>query len=390
MASHSSSADIDLRATVAVVGGGPVGLLLALRLTQLGIHTTVLERAEAPAEHSRAIGIHAPSLELLDELGVVEGFLAAGVKVPGGVAQDGEWELGRLTFDQCPEPYTYALSLPQDQTETLLEGHLRAAAPGALQRGVEVTAVQPDDEGVTLRCQRPGDEPLTLRAEAVVGCDGKNSLVRSAAKIPFDGAPYPDTFVMGDFADNTDFGPLAYLFLSSHGLVESFPLPGAKRRWVLKTERYHDHPERQAFCAEVLRRTGHDLADAPHTMLGPFGIQHYLAARYARGRLALAGDAAHVMSPIGGQGMNTGWRDAWELAAALERALRGGEALEPALAHYSEVAHERGSRVIRRAAFNTMMGRKSALAPLRNALVWAALRTPARHRMARVFSMRGL
>lgn len=375
---------------VVVVGAGPVGLLLGCRLAQLGVRTIVLERRRERSEHSRAIGVHRPSLVDLDHLGLAGRFMAEGVQVLGGaVVADGR-ELGSLRFDELGGPFPFALSLPQSDMERLLEQWLARTAPEALRRGCAVTDVSDGTGKVRVEARNADDSPLVVEARHAVGCDGRHSLVRAQAGIAFEGASYPDSFVMGDFGDNTPFGNEARLFLSRDGLVESFPLPRRRRRWVVSTSEPVEAPDREQFSRWVESRTGCDLRDEPCTMLSPFGIEHRLADRFVHGRIALAGDAAHVVSPIGGQGLNAGWMDAWDLAEALGHIEKGGVDADRALDDYGRRARSRAKRVIRRAALNTYLGRTTRLDTARNALIQAALRTPVRRWLAHVFSMQGL
>ena len=375
---------------VVIVGAGPVGLLLGCRLHQLGVPFVIVDRNLELSPHSRAIGIHPPSLELLSTLGLVDSFLSRGLKVTGGVAVGSRRVLGRLSFETLEGPYNFALSLPQTETEAILQQRIQSEAPGCLRRGLTAGAIEQSPGGVCLTCTKQDGQQVEIRGRLLVGCDGKDSLVRAAAGISFDGAPYEDSFLMGDFQDNTDFGSLAHIFITRAGLVESFPLPGDQRRWVVATGELVRSPSLEDFVETVRGRTGHDLTGQSCQMLSPFGIQHFLAQRLHSERLAIAGDAAHVMSPIGGQGMNTGWLNAWDLADALAGITHHAEQHETALARYHHLAHRRASVAIRRAGVNTALGRGSSYTAVRNALVWLALHTPARRSLARVFSMRGL
>ncbi len=375
---------------VLIVGAGPVGLLLGCRLYQLGVPFVVIDRSGDLSSHSRAIGIHPPSLELLEALGLVDRFLDRGLRVAGGVAVGSRRVLGRLSFEELDGPYTFALSLPQDQTEAILQNYLREVAHGALRRGLTARRLRQSASGITLQCDTEGGQRVELRGDLLVGCDGKESLVREAAGIKRDGAPYEDSFLMADLADNTDFGRWARIFITRQGLVESFPLPGGLRRWVVGTEAPVSAPSREQLEELVRRRTGHDLRGQACQMLSPFGIQHFLARRLHQGRVAIAGDAAHVMSPIGGQGMNTGWLNAWDLADALASVVHQGASVDSALGRYHDLAHTRAAAAIRRAGVNTAIGRAAGYAAARNALIWLALHSPVRRTLARLFSMRGL
>lgn len=373
---------------VVMVGGGPVGLFLGCRLAQLGLECVVLEKHAEPLQHSRSIGIHPPSLERFETLGIVDDLLARGVKVEKGLAFGATRPLGELDFSLCPEPYTFVLTLPQYITEGILGNHLCTLRPGVLWRRTEVHKVQNKGGYAEVGCEIDG-ETRTLKARVVVGCDGKNSVVRNAANIPFKGGRYPDAYLMGDFADTTDLGSRAALYLTRDGIIESFPLPNKVRRWVVKMPRYVEGATPRALIREVKKRLGVEIPAETNTMLSSFGIERYLAKRFAQGRIALAGDAAHVVSPIGGQGMNLGWLDAWALADGLLEVKWGAE-LETSLERYSQERRRAAKAAILRAEFNTVMGRGTKLAPLRDFGLRGVLQTPAKRVFAHMFTMRGL
>ena len=367
-----------------IVGGGPVGLFLGCRLAQLGLRFIVLEKHAEPLQHSRSIGIHPPSLERFEELGLVADLLARGVKVEKGLAFGCSKPLGELDFSLCRGPYTFVLTLPQYVTENLLETHLCTLRPGALWRRTNVLNVRDRGNYAEVTCELDGERRI-LKALSVIGCDGKNSVVRGAAKIPFKGGRYPDTYLMGDFADLTDLGSHAALYLTPDGIIESFPLPNEVRRWVVKMSHLLESPTPEDLTDAVRKRLGVEVPAETNTMLSAFGVERYLAKRFAAGRIALAGDAAHVVSPIGGQGMNLGWLDAWALADALET-----KGLETSLERYSQTRRRAAKAAILRAEFNTIMGRGTKLAPLRDFGLRGILRTPAKRVFAHMFTMRGL
>lgn len=362
---------------VLVVGGGPVGLFLGCRLAQLGFSVKVLELRTEPKAHSRAIGIHPPALERLADLELADAFVREGVRIARGHAYAGMRRLGTLSFADLPGPYPFVLTLPQPRTEALLVKRLQELLPDALCQGVEVVGLEvgTDDVSVTL-CS---GEKLTARF--LVAADGKTSSIRGALHIPFLGRSYPDHYLMGDFRDDTDFGADAALYFTRVGLVESFPLPGGLRRWVVKTPERVLEPVPELLAQLVRERLGVKLPVETNTMLSAFGVQRFLAKRFVAGRVALVGDAAHVVSPIGGQGMNLGWLGAWRLAESL--------ATSGDLSGYA--AHRRSvRRAVRRAGFNTVMGRATPVAAARDAAVWSILHTPLRNPFARMFTMRGL
>ena len=375
---------------VVIVGGGPVGLFLGCRLAQAGVTFRVLERRCEPVQHSRALGVHPPALEVLASVGVAEAMLARGVWVRRGHAFAGTRPLGSLSFATCPGPYPFVLALPQFETERILERRLCELAPGSLLRGASVTGLSETARGTEVALTRTGGRTDRLEAAFVVGCDGKDSAVRTLAGIHFVGKPYPDTYVMGDFADTTTLGADAGIYLTDDGIVESFPLPGGQRRWVVKTDAYLKNASPETLSSLVGHRLGHTLPTETNTMLSAFGVQHYRAGTMAQGRVLLAGDAAHVVSPIGGQGMNLGWLDAYAAARALTLVLKENRDRQEVLAAYSRERLRAARAAALRAGVNMRLGRKTRLAPLKNALVRGALHSPLEHALARLFTMRWL
>ncbi|NGP78126.1 FAD-dependent monooxygenase [Balneolaceae bacterium YR4-1] len=376
---------------VIIVGGGPVGLYLGCLLHKYDIPFVILEKRQERIQHSRSLGIHPVSLELFDELGIADRFVEKGIKIHRGIAFSENGRIGSIAFNDCPKPFNYILSLPQYITETILEEHLDSLNPDALFRGAEVTWIEESDNFVTVSLNLSG-KPISIKCRCLVGCDGKESMVREQAGIAFEGVSYPDTYIMGDFSDNTNFDDDAAVFLPDQGLIESFPLINNRRRWVVKTKEYIENVSRSDLEKRVAARIGYELSETDNYMLSSFGVQRLIAKPMARSRIALAGDAAHVVSPIGGQGMNLGWLDAAELAKHLESSLANedDEALFQKLETYARHRQKITAKVIRRAEINMKLGRKSKLPYLRNTLVWLMLNTPLKRSVARLFTMRNL
>lgn len=299
---------------VAIVGAGPVGLLLACLLQVRGLTVRVLERRTSPSIRSAAIGITPPSLRILDKLGLAGAFEEAGVKVRDCHLHGARGHLGTVSFRDIPDPRRFILSLPQAEVAARLRSRL---GEGVVIDGWELASLEQLPEGVRLRST--SGESVTARF--VVGCDGGRGKVRELLGIRAPGRAYACHFAMADYVDRSGLGDEAHLFFTPQGSVESFPLPGGRRRWVVQTdERLADVPE-GLVCRLARERAG--VAPDPADRLpgaSTFTPRRFHCSRYHKGRVALCGDAAHGMTPAGGQGMNTGFADAEFLAEVLASA----------------------------------------------------------------------
>jgi 2-polyprenyl-6-methoxyphenol hydroxylase-like FAD-dependent oxidoreductase len=404
---------------VAIVGAGAVGLLLGCLLAQRGVDVVVLERRTTPGERTRAIGIHPPGLRALDAAGLGARVREVGVPIRDGVVTCQGRTLGRLAFDEEP-----VWSLPQHETEQLLERRLADLAPDALRRGVAVIAVTPSSNRLDLRvsdadtrrsrrldaesggaeCGGAGDGGAgdgvagdgvagdgVVRARYVVGADGVRSRVRELAGIGWERRRGSAEYVMGDTDDPTQAPATALLRFEPAGVVESFPLPGDRRRWVAWVRRTPSPLTPSALATIVAARTGTSVDLAGATEPSAFTARQHLADRFAQGRVALVGDAAHEVSPIGGQGMNLGWLDAVRLDDALARALAEGAPDDP-FGGYAHTRRNAALRATRQAAFNMAMGAPAAGFRLRarNRLVRLLAVWPLRRVLASAFTMRRL
>ena len=370
---------------VAISGAGPVGLLLACMLAKENLDVRVLESQGEHATNSRAIGIHPPGLRCLDGLGITDEFVSRGVRVAQGRAFAAGRELGSITFSDMEGPYPFVLSLPQCQTEELLESALHRLSPHALQRRCRVSGVEMHRGfcRVSVESERG---PETVHARFAIACDGKRSVLREHAGIEFVGGPYPKRFAMVDTRDDTPFASDGAVFLHADGLVESFPLPNERRRWVASMA--------QPIAAlkdlrdAIATRTGFVVDEESSSAMSTFTAEHYLAQRLVHGALILAGDAAHVVSPIGGQGMNLGWQDARQLADILLSSWRKCEELGQKLRDYERERIRAAEAARRRAELFMALGTSGGGAMSRAAM--RVLLAPWWHRqVARAFTMGG-
>lgn len=385
-ADRSSSDARELMHDVVVVGGGPVGLLLACLLAQRGRDVAVLERRVERSGRSRAIGIHPPGLRALARVGLEAEVRASGVEIRDGRVTCQGRVLGSMSFVCAGSVW----SLPQLETEAMLERRLADLAPAALAHGVEVRGLRDVGTHVEVTGDR-GGMTVTVAARYVVAADGVRSGIRDLVGIGWAPRPGRAHYVMGDTRDDTGEPATALLHFEPAGVVESFPLPGGRRRWVAWVRR----PPREAGPAQlatiVASRVEGRFDPEAATEPSAFEARQHLAERMHLGRVALVGDAAHEISPIGGQGMNLGWLDAVLLDRELEHALESGAPYE-AFGRYDRARRASAARAIRQAAFNMRMGAPAAGARLRvrNAAVRTLAVPPLRAVLARAFTMRWL
>src|SRR6185437_13487434 len=315
---------MDTAYDVAVVGGGPVGMWLAAELHRGGARPVVLERRAQRPPYSKALTIYPRTVEQFAMRGLVDRWLAEGTPVPSS-----HFALlkNRLDFSFLPTRYPYTLFLPQRRTEELLEQHLAELGVPYL-REHAVTGLRQDEDGVDLDLDTPSDT-TTLRAPFVVGCDGASSLIRAAAGIDFAGTQDTWRSILGD-VELTEPPPTPAVSLNTPaGSMYMIAIGGGRYRVApIDHSTLYDLGEPVTFAelrASTRRLAGTDfgMRETEDMWLSRVGNAARQADRYRSGRVFLAGDAAHVHYPAGGQGLNLGLQDAANLAWKLAAELRG-------------------------------------------------------------------
>ncbi|WP_280155144.1 FAD-dependent oxidoreductase [Piscinibacter sp. XHJ-5] len=308
---------------VLIVGAGPTGLTLASALAARGVRATVIDRLAEGANSSRAAVVHARTLEVLEPLGVVPRLIERGLPARRFTIRDRDRVLVPIDFDKLPTSYPYTLMVSQAVTEqVLLERFVELG--GEVLRPRRLVALAHDCSGVTATLE----DGSRLRARYAVGADGVHSTVRESAGIAFSGGSYGESFVLADvrLAGGVPQAEVI-LYFSPAGMVVLAPLPGGVHRIVATVADAPEHPS-AAYVQALLDDRGPQRERAiVHEVLwgSRFRVHHRIADAYRTGRVVLAGDAAHVHSPAGGQGMNAGILDAMRLSGALVDALAGDE-----------------------------------------------------------------
>jgi 2-polyprenyl-6-methoxyphenol hydroxylase-like FAD-dependent oxidoreductase len=302
---------------VLVVGAGPTGLVLAAELLARGISTRVIDKGDGVALQSRAIGIHARTLEVLDLMGLADRFVSRGQIARHMRFYSRGRCLASLEFALCGSRFGFLLDLPQDQTERMLRDRV-AELGGIVEDRTELRVLDPGAGAVTATVRGPRGEFRTIDADYVVGCDGAHSRVRRELGLTFRGQPYPQEWLLADVRMDWNLREDAvHAFFRPDGLpVIFFPMRG--HRWRLTLPFAGRRSEQAPTLAEIQRLTGQrvprPVTVSEPTWLANFRCHRRSASAYRRGRVLLAGDAVHIHTPAGGQGLNTGMLDAHNLA----------------------------------------------------------------------------
>ena len=357
---------------VLVIGAGPTGLALAASLAARGVSARVVDQQTAGANTSRAAVVNARTLEVLEHVDIARRLVKEGVEAPLFTIRDRGRTLIPIDFSGLPTEYPYSLMVPQSTTERLLLERLEELG-GSVQRPRTVTAINQDADGVTATFE-DGD---VIRARYVVGADGIRSIVRQQAGIDFQGSVYDESFMLADVRLSGDAPHEAViLYWATAGLTVVAPLPDGTYRIVAPVADAPEEPSAQ-FVQQILdTRVGADRLVVTDVIWGSrFRVHHRVADTFRAGRLLLAGDAAHVHSPAGGQGMNLGIQDAIALADALAAVLGG--APDSLLDDYSAVRRPIAKDVVKMTDRLTRLATlPRAARPIRNAVIGLLGRLP--------------
>ncbi len=340
---------------------------MAVELARFGVPMRIVDKAPCRSDKSKALVIWSRTLELIDRMGCSASFLAAGCKVSAVNIVSGTKQIIHLALRDVATPHPYALMLPQSETERLLEEHLNALGV-RVERSVELKAFEALGEGITATLGHPGGRDEIVEAGWLIGCDGAHSTVRHKLGMVFAGDTLPMDWILAD-AHLSGVRTTSEVDLAWHadGVLAIFPISRDRFRVVAdvgpaKTEGPRADPTLEEVQAILDRRGPGGIQASEPVWLSSFRINERKVADYRAGRVFLAGDAAHVHSPAGGQGMNTGIQDACNLAWKLALVCRGTCTEEPLLDSYSAERSAVGTQVLKET------GQATALAILRGGI----------------------
>ena len=368
-----------LTTDVLIVGAGPVGLTAAIVLIQHGHEVTVVDRQAEGTNTSRAAVVHPHTLELLEPYGVVAQLVARGVHTPTFAIRDRDEILIAVPFSGLPTPYPYTLMISQADTEAFLLNRLEELGGKVVRPASVIGIQQTSDQAIATFA-----DGQQIRARYLIGADGMHSTVREQAGIAFTGGTYGESFALADVRLSGGVAAgipndQVILYFSPAGLVVVAPLPDGMYRIVATVDEAPQHPD-IAFVQSLLDERGPvaEPAVVEEVVWGSrFRVHHRVADAFRDHRILLAGDAAHVHSPAGGQGMNLGIEDAVVLGEHLAQVLDAG-ADDAVLDEYAATRRHTARGVVSMTSRLTELATASARRrPLRNRVMRLAGKLPA-------------
>jgi 2-polyprenyl-6-methoxyphenol hydroxylase-like FAD-dependent oxidoreductase len=348
---------------VLIAGAGPVGLTLANEMARHGVPVRIVDKAPSATDKSKALVLWSRTLELFDDAGYAAPFMPSGFQVHGAQISNGKDVVARVTLDSIDSRFPYALMIPQCDTERVLEERL-AQHGVKVERSTELLVFADKGNAVEATLKKPDGSSETLSADWLVGCDGAHSAVRHGLGFAFEGTTMDSQWMLAD-GHVAGLAPKDKLHIFWHrdGILAFFPIIGDRFRVIADAgtagEGQRPDPSLEEINTMLAHRATPGVVMSDPFWLACFRINERKVKNYSKGRVFLAGDAAHIHSPAGGQGMNTGMQDAfnlaWKLALVIEGSARPG-----LLDSYSPERTAVGNRVLKNA------GRLTEAAIVRN------------------------
>lgn len=324
---------------VLIAGAGPTGLVTAAELARRGISCRIVDAERGITDKSKAIGIQARTLEVFENMGIADEFVAKGKKMQAANIFDNGKKIARLSFEKLDSKYHYLLLIPQSDTEQILERHLQCLKI-KVERETKLCSFVQGDTGITATIAHADGSEETVQAKWLVGCDGAHSTVRHAMDMTFAGKEYEEGFQLADVKVEWPFAnDEIYMSVHNGWLLGIFPLPNGRYRLIMDTEPEnaptHITPTLEQLQTTVNERSKENITLSDPVWMANYRIHRRIVSQLRKGRVFLAGDAAHIHSLAAAQGMNTGIQDvfnlAWKLALVID-----GHAPEMLLDTYQE------------------------------------------------------
>jgi len=347
---------------VLIVGAGPTGLTLAIECLRYNLSCRIIDQSPEPAIYSKAIAIQARTLETFQRMGIHERFLASGIQIKAANIHIGQKKHARIDLQDIPSPFPFVLGIEQNKTEQILSDYLKELG-GSIERSKRLISYEEKQGSIIAQTDNE-----SIQAKYLVGCDGPHSTVRKALGLTFEGKLFSDIFSLADVKIGWD-RPHNELqvFWGSEGIMAVFPLPDKdcfrlifqlkRLRGLLNPDLSIEHgiveqkeialptlPQIERLLSSFIQEKVITVSDPQ--WIANFQINSRLSNRYRKNNIFLAGDAAHIHSPVGGQGMNTGIQDAFNLAwkiAYVHRQLSNSSLLDT----YEEERHCVGKKLLK-------------------------------------------
>ena len=378
---------------VLICGAGPVGLTMAAELARYNVPLRVVDLAAQRTDKSKALVLWPRTLELMERSGSAQEFIQAGIPALSASIFSGRERVAHIPLNEVESPYRFALMIPQSETERVLEA-LVGRMGARVERSTELTKFSANVDGVTATMRTPEGREDTANYSWLIGCDGAHSAVRHGLGMNFEGDAILSDWALADvrLEGLPDAPPEVQVYWHANGILAMFPIKGDRYRLIVDLGPQGSHAgdptleEMQKLLDE--RGPGGLRAHDPF-WLAAFHINERKVRDYRAGRVFLAGDAAHIHSPAGGQGMNTGMQDAVNLAWKLALVYHGTCAPEPLLGSYSSERSAVGEQVVKGAGYATqlaMLRGGTAQAIRRHVMHFLLGFAPVREKMAEVIT----
>lgn len=338
-----------------IVGAGPVGLFCANEAIRHGLECRIIDKKSALSDKSKALGLHIKTLDILDDCGFIEAIIKQGHKVSGALFKSAHKTIARIGFKDLSATRHFLIDLPQNQTEQIFYQGLVDKSQ-AVEWQSELIHIQQERDHVTVTIQQEDGTQESVNAAWLIACDGAHSTIRHLLNAEFEGASYPERWWLADVHIHWDEpSDKMIIHASKHGPMAAFPMDNQRYRLVMTAPKSHQgDPEMSDIVTEFHLRSSSNATLSNPVWLTEFSIHHRQIQHYRDARVFFCGDAAHIHSPLGGQGLNTGIQDAynliWKLALVHKQ-----QARQALLDTYHQERYPIGRQVLKKTGIMTHM-----------------------------------